>query len=214
MPWNMRARSSRAFSMEERLTVCNMSIEAGARCGMIAPDEKTFDYLKGRPFAPAGAEWDKALAHWRGLPSDPGAAFDREEALGRGRARADGDLGHEPGKRRAGDGPGAGPGGRARRGTPRRARGRHRLYGPRRGTGDHRHRGGPGVHRGPAPTAASRTCAPPRRWWRGAGSGSATPSSRRVPASSRSRPRTRASTASSPRRVSSGARARAPCASA
>ncbi len=71
----------RAFSMEERLTVCNMSIEAGARCGMIAPDDKTFDYLKGRPFAPAGAEWDKAVAHWRGLPSDPGAAFDREEAL-------------------------------------------------------------------------------------------------------------------------------------
>jgi len=71
----------RAFSMEERFTVCNMSIEAGARCGMIAPDDKTLDYLRGRPFAPAGAEWDKAAAFWRSLPSDPGAVFDREERL-------------------------------------------------------------------------------------------------------------------------------------
>ena len=71
----------RALSMEERFTVCNMSIEAGARCGMIAPDDKTFDYLRGRPFAPAGEEWEKAEAFWRGLPSDAGARFDREERL-------------------------------------------------------------------------------------------------------------------------------------
>ncbi|MGH8616292.1 MAG: 3-isopropylmalate dehydratase large subunit [Burkholderiales bacterium] len=68
----------RAMSVEERLTVCNMSIEAGARSGMIAPDETTYAYIQGRPFAPKGAEWDKALAYWKTLPSDPGATFDRE----------------------------------------------------------------------------------------------------------------------------------------
>jgi 3-isopropylmalate/(R)-2-methylmalate dehydratase large subunit len=68
----------RALSMEGRMTICNMSIEAGARAGMIAPDETTFTYLKGRRFAPQGAAWDEAVAHWRTLPSDEGAVFDRE----------------------------------------------------------------------------------------------------------------------------------------
>ena len=68
----------RALSMEGRMTVCNMSIEAGARAGMIAPDETTFAYLKGRRFSPRDAAWDKAVAHWRTLPTDPGAYFDRE----------------------------------------------------------------------------------------------------------------------------------------
>ena len=70
-----------ALSMEGRLTVCNMSIEAGARAGMIAPDDTTFQYLAGRPYAPAGREWEIALDRWRALPSDPGAAFDREVSL-------------------------------------------------------------------------------------------------------------------------------------
>jgi 3-isopropylmalate/(R)-2-methylmalate dehydratase large subunit len=70
-----------ALSMEGRLTVCNMSIEAGARAGMIAPDETTFAWLKGRPYVPAGADWDAALAGWRSLPSDPGARFDREVTM-------------------------------------------------------------------------------------------------------------------------------------
>jgi len=74
-----RGSAIRALSMEERMTVCNMSIEAGARAGMIAPDETTFAYLKGRPRAPQGAAWDKAVAAWRELPSDEGAVFDREE---------------------------------------------------------------------------------------------------------------------------------------
>ena len=74
----------RALSMEGRLTVCNMSIEAGARAGMIAPDETTFAYLEGRPFAPKGAAWDDAVAFWRALPSDGGAAFDREVAIDAG----------------------------------------------------------------------------------------------------------------------------------
>jgi 3-isopropylmalate/(R)-2-methylmalate dehydratase large subunit len=66
------------LSMEGRLTICNMSIEAGARAGMIAPDETTFAYLEGRPGAPSGADWDAALEWWRDLPSDPDAVFDRE----------------------------------------------------------------------------------------------------------------------------------------
>jgi len=71
----------RALSMEGRMTVCNMSIEAGARAGMIAPDEVTFEWLRGRPYAPQGAAWDRAVAGWRELRSDEGAAFDREVRL-------------------------------------------------------------------------------------------------------------------------------------
>jgi 3-isopropylmalate/(R)-2-methylmalate dehydratase large subunit len=71
----------RRLSMEQRMTLCNMSIEAGARAGLVAPDETTFEYLAGRPFAPSGAEWDRAVARWRTLRSDEGAAFDREVSL-------------------------------------------------------------------------------------------------------------------------------------
>lgn len=71
----------RGFSMEERMTICNMSIEAGARAGMIGPDETTFEYVKGRPFAPKGDEWEQALASWKSLPTDEGATFDRVEIL-------------------------------------------------------------------------------------------------------------------------------------
>jgi 3-isopropylmalate/(R)-2-methylmalate dehydratase large subunit len=71
----------RAMTMEERMTVCNMSIEAGARAGMIAPDDTTYEYLAGRPYAPKGEHWDQALAYWRTVPSDPGAGFDREVTL-------------------------------------------------------------------------------------------------------------------------------------
>ena len=71
----------RALSMEGRMTVCNMSIEAGARAGLIAPDDTTFAYLEGRPMAPSGADWDAALSYWRALPSDPGARYDVEVDL-------------------------------------------------------------------------------------------------------------------------------------
>jgi len=74
----------RALSMEGRMTVCNMSIEAGARAGLIAPDETTFAYLEGRPMAPKAADWERALAHWRTLPSDPGATYDNEVTLDAG----------------------------------------------------------------------------------------------------------------------------------
>ena len=67
----------RALSMEGRMTVCNMSIEAGARAGMIAPDETTFAYMKGRRYAPQGKDWDAAVTHWRALASDPGANYDK-----------------------------------------------------------------------------------------------------------------------------------------
>lgn len=71
----------RALSMEERMTLCNMSIEGGARAGMVAPDETTFEYLAGRPFAPQGGEWEQALAYWRTLPSDPDAVYDKTITL-------------------------------------------------------------------------------------------------------------------------------------
>ena len=71
----------RDMSVEGRLTVSNMSIEGGARAGLIAPDETTFDYVRGRPMAPAGAEWDRAVADWRALPTDPGAPYDKSVRL-------------------------------------------------------------------------------------------------------------------------------------
>ena len=71
----------RAMSMEGRMTICNMAIEAGARAGMVAVDDTTIEYVKGRPFAPKGAEWDAAVAYWRTLKSDPDAKFDREVKL-------------------------------------------------------------------------------------------------------------------------------------
>jgi 3-isopropylmalate/(R)-2-methylmalate dehydratase large subunit len=76
-----RGAAIRALSMEGRMTVCNMSIEAGARAGLVAPDDTTFAYLEGRRFAPTGKAWEDALDHWRSLPSDDGAAFDKEVHL-------------------------------------------------------------------------------------------------------------------------------------
>jgi 3-isopropylmalate/(R)-2-methylmalate dehydratase large subunit len=73
-----RGEAIRALSMEGRMTMCNMSIEAGARAGMIAPDETTFEYVKGREHAPKGADWDAAVAYWKTLPTDDDAVFDRE----------------------------------------------------------------------------------------------------------------------------------------
>jgi 3-isopropylmalate/(R)-2-methylmalate dehydratase large subunit len=76
-----RGSAIRSLSMEARMTICNMSIEAGARAGMVAPDQITFDYLKGRPHAPEGADWDAAVAYWKTLPTDEGATFDAEVNL-------------------------------------------------------------------------------------------------------------------------------------
>ncbi|QZA10169.1 3-isopropylmalate dehydratase large subunit [Mycolicibacter heraklionensis] len=76
-----RGSAIEALSMEARMTICNMSIEAGARAGMVAPDETTYEYLRGRPHAPTGADWDAAVAYWSGLRTDPGAVFDAEVHL-------------------------------------------------------------------------------------------------------------------------------------
>jgi 3-isopropylmalate/(R)-2-methylmalate dehydratase large subunit len=76
-----RGEAIEAMSMEARMTLCNMSIEAGARAGMVAPDETTFAFLKNCPHAPSGVDWDEALAYWRTLRTDPGASFDREVLL-------------------------------------------------------------------------------------------------------------------------------------
>src|ERR1700723_869303 len=76
-----RGAAIRALSMAGRLTVCNMSIEAGARAGLVAPDDTTFSYLEGREHAPRGADWEAALDYWRSLPTDPGATFGQEVTL-------------------------------------------------------------------------------------------------------------------------------------
>ena len=73
-----RGSAIHSLSMEGRMTICNMSIEAGARAGMVAPDETTFEYVKGRPHAPTGQDWDEAVAYWKTLPTDEGAVFDQE----------------------------------------------------------------------------------------------------------------------------------------
>jgi len=79
--FEFRGSAIRNMDMAGRMTICNMSIEGGARAGMIAPDEKTYEWIKGRPFAPAGEAWDEEVASWRTLPSDVGAVFDKEMSL-------------------------------------------------------------------------------------------------------------------------------------
>jgi 3-isopropylmalate/(R)-2-methylmalate dehydratase large subunit len=73
-----------ALDMEQRMTICNMSIESGARAGMIAPDDSAFEYLAGREFSPKGEAWDRAVAHWRKLPTDEGAVYDKTVTLDAG----------------------------------------------------------------------------------------------------------------------------------
>jgi 3-isopropylmalate/(R)-2-methylmalate dehydratase large subunit len=82
--FEFRGSTISALSMEQRMTVCNMSIEGGARAGMIAPDDTTYQYLAGRTFAPKGAAWDQALARWKQLPTDDGAIYDREISIDAG----------------------------------------------------------------------------------------------------------------------------------
>jgi len=92
-----RGDAIRALSMEGRMTVCNMSIEAGARAGMVAPDDTTFAYLEGRRFAPTGAVWERALDDWRSLATDPGARFDREVVIDASTLRPSVSWGTNPG---------------------------------------------------------------------------------------------------------------------
>ena len=76
-----RGEAVRSLSMEGRMTVCNMSIEGGARAGLVAPDDTTFEYLKDKPYAPKGEDWDRAVEYWRALPTDEGARFDKEVVI-------------------------------------------------------------------------------------------------------------------------------------
>ena len=125
------------LSMEGRMTICNMSIEAGAKAGLIAPDDVTFAYLEGRTHAPKGAAWEAALDDWRTLPTDDGAAFDKEVHLDAAEHRAARVLGHQPRAGRAA---------RRRHPVPRRVRrperARQRRPGPRV-HGAHRRHAGP-----------------------------------------------------------------------
>ncbi len=93
-----RGSAIRSLSMEGRMTVCNMSIEAGARAGLVAPDDTTFAYLEGRPHAPSGASWERALDRWRSLRTDPEAAFDREVTIDATRLRPRVSWGTNPGQ--------------------------------------------------------------------------------------------------------------------
>ena len=136
----------RALSMEGRMTVCNMAIEGGARAGLIAPDDKTFAYVQGRPHAPKGADWDAAMASWRDADLGPGRAL--------GQGRDDPRRGHRPG-RHLGHLARGRPADRRRRARPRqllRRQGRRRaplagIHGPRAGHAAPRHRHRHGVHR-------------------------------------------------------------------
>ena len=85
------------LSVEGRMTVCNMTIEAGARAGLVAPDQKVFDYLEGRPMAPKGAAWEQAVEYWKTLKSDDGASYDIEVELDARQIEPLRILGHQPG---------------------------------------------------------------------------------------------------------------------
>jgi 3-isopropylmalate/(R)-2-methylmalate dehydratase large subunit len=87
----------RSLSMEARMTLCNMSIEGGARAGMVAPDDTTYEYMAGRPYAPQGEEWEKSLAYWRSLPSDEGASYDKTISIDVSRLRPMVTFGTNPG---------------------------------------------------------------------------------------------------------------------
>ena len=188
--------------MEGRMTICNMSIEWGAKAGLIAPDQTTFDYIEGKPEAPEGAEWDAAVAHWRTLVTDEDATFDKEIVLDASEVTPFVTWGTNPGQGvpLGASGPGAGglrrrvrPGGRAEGLGVHGSRGRHPDA---RDQGRHR------LRRARAPTAASRTCGSRPRSSRGTRSPT-TPGCSSCPArcGCGCRPRPRGSTRSSSRRA-------------
>ena len=151
----------RGLSMEERMTVCNMSIEAGARAGLIAPDETTFDYLRGRPFAPQ--DFDAAVERWRKLPTDAGAKFDRTETFDASVIQPQVTWGTTPAQVTDVGGRVPDP---AEFADPSRAEiggGRAGIHGPEIGHGNRRRSRSTASSSAPAPTDGSRTCGPPRR---------------------------------------------------
>ncbi len=149
----------RALTMEQRMTICNMSIEGGARAGLIAPDDTTFAYVEGRPFAPHGPAWDDAVARWRQLPTDAGATYDRSIVDRRVDARADGHLRHEPRHGHPDHRPDPLPRRPGRSEPAPGPRARARVHGPDPGRADPRSAGRRRVHRQRARTAGSATSA-------------------------------------------------------
>ncbi len=153
--------------MEARMTICNMSIEWGAKAGLIAPDQTTFDYLEGRPQAPTGEDWDAAVEHWKTLVTDDDATFDKEIVLDAVDDDAVRHLGHQPRPGR--------PARRQRARARRTSRTRATRSPPRRPWSTWRSRPAPRCatsrstpsSSARAPTAASRTCAPPPRCIKG-----------------------------------------------
>ena len=193
------------LSMDGRMTICNMSIEGGARAGLIAPDDTTFAYLEGRPGAPSGAAWEAALDEWRELRTDDGAAFDRTRRDRPGRSVAAGHVGHEPrnGHRRSRRRPRSGPA--RRRVGALGGRAGARLHGARARHADPRDRARPRLHRlvherAPRGSARRRARSSRASRWRAASRRSSSRARRR----SGARRRRRGSTASSRRRASSG----------
>ena len=152
----------RGLTMEQRMTVCNMSIEGGARAGLIAPDDTTFEYLHGRAHAPTGPAWDAAVAGWRALPTDDGASYDRSITIDADHPRADGHLRHEPRDGHPDHQPRPLPVRPGRSGPAPRARARARVHGPPTGTGDPRPEGRRRLRRRAARTGGSATCGSPR----------------------------------------------------
>ena len=134
-----------SLSMSGRMTVCNMTIEGGGRAGMIAPDETTFEWVRGRAAAPR--DFDAAVDSWRALPSDRGANFDAEVEVDASSSLADGHLGNEPRDGGRGDRLGSRSGRAGIAGRPRIGRTRPRLYGATARHPDHRAGAGPGLHR-------------------------------------------------------------------
>ena len=157
----------RGLTMEKRMTVCNMSIEAGARAGMIAPDETTFDYLRGRPFAPSGAAWDEAVATLAAAADRRRREVRQVARVRRGRHRPASHLGHQPrpGRRRSPRRVPQ-PGRLRRRDRSEDDRPVARVHGPRRRRSRSPTSSSTASSSAPAPTPASKTCGPRPRWSR------------------------------------------------
>ena len=151
-----------ALTIEGRMTICNMSIEAGARAGMIAPDDVTFAYLEGRPAAPQ--DFDAAVERWRSLPTDPGATFDTEVTVDAAALSPQVTWGTNPGQVVPVTGPRPGPGRARRPGRPRGRRARARLHGARARAPRSRTSRSTASSSAPARTRASRTCVRRPRW--------------------------------------------------
>jgi len=137
----------RDMPVEGRLTICNLSIELGAKMGLIAPDEKTYEYIRGRTYAPQGAMWERAVAAWRELPSDPDAVFDKEVVIDVEKMIPQVTWGISPEHVISVDGHVPDPREIGRSGAARRSRNRARLYGPQGWSADRRHARRLGVHR-------------------------------------------------------------------